>query len=344
MTLSSPLTLQALPPRWARFCLDIERFCRDELHCPLEGKSLVVGFSGGLDSTALLLVCACLTVRGGGSVTAAHLDHGLRPESGDDCRAAGQVCENLGIPFVFRHVNVAALARAQGLGIEEAARTARLSFLDEVRTQNGCDLTALAHHRDDLAEDVLLRLVRGAGWPGLGGMEGLDPQRRIIRPLLGVGKAQLKKFLEEIGLPWREDETNVQPLYRRNRLRLAVMPALAEENPALSQAVARLWQQARLDRDYWDIQLAQYLPLPGATTLHLPRGLLLSMHPAMRLRLYKAVLDSLGPGQALFDTLADMDRALAEGRERALFQLPGEKTATLTPEGLDFAAATPQKP
>lgn len=342
MTFPLPRTLHDLPPRWAHFCLGIERFAARDLGVSLGSGRLLVGLSGGLDSSALLLVCACLAARDQGRIMAAHLDHGLRPEAGQDAEQARNLAESLDVPFLSRRTDVAGLARARGLGLEDAGRQARHEFFREVLEQEGLDWIVLGHHLDDLAEDVLLRLVRGTGWPGLSGMSGRDDGLRSVRPLLLTPKAVLRDLARDLGLAWREDASNQEPLFRRNRMRREVLPLLLEENPGFLEAVARLWRLGRLDQDYW----ARELDLPGVQPADSPLlqdSLLEPSHPALRLRLYKQVLDSLGPGQVLAETLFQLDAAWQENRLGTVFQFPGDKLAAVTREGIRFSRKSLEK-
>ncbi|MCM0754345.1 tRNA lysidine(34) synthetase TilS [Desulfovibrio aminophilus] len=332
-----PRTLQDLPPRWAHFCLGIERFTASDLGVSPWATGVLVAFSGGLDSTALLLAALCLTARNGGWVRAAHLDHGLRPESGEDAQAVLKVCEAVGVPCVVRRVDVAALAAETGAGLEDAGREARLEFLREVRAEAGTDWILLGHHLDDLAEDVLLRLVRGTGWPGLSGMPGRDVGRRLLRPLLLTPKSALRDFLTDLSAPWREDASNQEPLFRRNRMRHAVLPLLLEENPAFLDSMARLWRMGRQDEEFWDAQVSALFPVGAGGNLLLADATLEAAPPALRLRLYKRALDALGPGQALAETLFQLDDAWRENRLGCRFQFPGDKLAQVTREGLFFS-------
>lgn len=329
---SLPGSLQDLPPHWAHFCLKIERFITDGLDVTLSGKTVVTAFSGGVDSTALLLVLHFLSQKNNGRVVAVHLNHNLRDEADEDALWAETFCESLGVESVVRSVDVAELARQEGLGIEEAGRNARYELFAEVLETRRGDYLAVGHHLDDLAEDVLMRLSRGTGWPGLAGMPGHDPARKLIRPFLLTPKATLTQFLTDLDIPWREDATNLDESWTRNRVRHAILPLFLEENPNFLEAVARLWKIGTLDADYWDSKLRHIDNLVTADALK-------DAHKAKRLRLYKAALDNVGDGgQALADTLFKLDEAWSEKRVGATFQFPGGRTATITQSGVLFSA------
>lgn len=358
-----PERLQDLPPRWAHFCLGIEKSAEAWLGVALGGKTLLVAVSGGLDSTALLVVGRLLARKNHGRILAAHLDHRLRPESPDDARFVQELCARLDVPCTVEAAHVAAYAEALGLGLEDAGRRLRAAFLARQRQKQGADLILLGHQLDDLAEDVLLRLCRGVGWPGLGGMAGFDPERRILRPFLHTPKAELKAFAEALGLAWREDQSNADRSFARNRLRAEVLPLLLREGPGFLDSVTRLSRLAAIDRGYFDAALAQAgfpasaFPLrraqnreapdagvpapPPPAPVFLPRERIEPLHPALRLRLYRRVLDSLGPGQVLADSLLLLDQAFAHKRTGCLVQFPGSKAARITALGIDFSRENP---
>jgi tRNA(Ile)-lysidine synthase len=377
-----PERIQDLAPKWAHFCLDVEKFARDGLGVDLGGKTLLAAVSGGLDSVCLLVVAKLLARKNRGRVFAGHLDHGLRPESAADARFVQELCAHLDVPCRAGHADVAGQAAASGLGIEEAGRIARAKFLESLRSELNADLILLGHHLGDLAEDVLLRLCRGTGWPGLAGMAGYDPDRRILRPFLHTPKAELAAFAQAVGLPFCEDASNQDRSFARNRLRAEVLPRLKDQAPGLLESVARLSRLAALDRAHFDAALSEAgfgaadfpphregrpalipkserpdsptaadsqppggidfqaqppaLP-PDRVRVHLPRERLALLHPALRLRLYHRVLDALGPGQVLADSLLLLDQAFAEKRTGCLIQFPGGKAAKITAAGIDFS-------
>ena len=186
------------------------------------GEKIVVGLSGGADSVALTGLLRELDVR----IIAAHLDHGLRPESPSDREFCRDFAHSLGIRCATARADVRARARRTGEGIEGAGRHLRQVWLEKVRRHVGADRIALAHHLDDHAETLLLWLGRGTG---LSGLVGIPPVRgRILRPLREVRRADLRAECERRGWPWREDPTNAEPATARNRLRADVMPRIEE--------------------------------------------------------------------------------------------------------------------
>ncbi|HEX5505748.1 MAG TPA: tRNA lysidine(34) synthetase TilS, partial [Thermomicrobiales bacterium] len=187
----------------------------DELAAPV-----LAGVSGGPDSVALLHLLWCWSREGGPGVAAVHVDHGLRAESGHDADWVRVLGAGWGIPVEVARVDVAALRDARRRGLEDAAREARYRAFAEVAAGQGARVVALAHHADDQAETVLLRLCRGAG---LAGLRAMAPVRRdaaggpaIWRPLLGVARADLAAYAAAHGLPALHDPTNADVTLRRN--------------------------------------------------------------------------------------------------------------------------------
>lgn len=307
-------------------------------------EPLLVGFSGGVDSLALTL---CIKELGIPAVLA-HVDHGLRAESTAQVALVRDLAERLGLPLVVSTINVAAQSRELGIGLEDAGRRARYAFFAEVQTNlaqthlkdQGRAWLALGHQADDLAEDVLLRLVRGAGWPALGGMCAVDAGRRLVRPLLYVPRAELEVLVAASGLAPVDDSSNASQAFRRNRLRHTVLPLLRAENPALTQSVRRLHEQARLDEDFWEAQLE---PILAQAHRHKGRvsvaeAALRPLHPALRLRTYRCLLAMLPQaGQARADTLFALDKALQEQQRPKFFQFSNNSQAILANGRLEFA-------
>jgi tRNA(Ile)-lysidine synthase len=327
-----PQSLQELLPKWAHFCLYTEKFITDELGLDLSGKRIVVGLSGGADSTALLLVLHYLCPRNDCHVVAVHLNHMLREEADAEEAWCRTLCESLSIEFISESRDIKQSAQETEVGLEEAGRNARYELFQRVLHEKQADFVALGHHRDDLSEDVLMRFIRGTGWPGLSGMAGFDPDRNLIRPFLMLPKSTLKAFLAHAGVKWLEDVSNDDPQWTRNRIRKNILPLIFEENPNFGDAVARLWKIGRIETDYWD-------DMTRSLSENLGNDLLEGTHKAARLRMYKARLDDLGPAQVLAHSLFKLDQAWEEKRVGAVFQFPGEKTATITASGVVFSVS-----
>jgi tRNA(Ile)-lysidine synthase len=209
---------------------------------------LVVAVSGGSDSVALAVLLGELHQhRHLELVAIAHLNHGIRGADADeDQRFCERLAAELGFPFETARVDVPALAQRERLSIEVAGRRARQEFFREVLTSRSADRLATAHTEDDQAETVLLRLIRGTG---LKGLSGISPSRQhLIRPLLECSRDELREELRRRHRTWREDSTNLDLTNPRNRLRLEVLPSLAQHfNPAVRTALTRMADHARAD-------------------------------------------------------------------------------------------------
>ncbi len=332
-----PDTLQQLPAQWGRLCLGVERFLRRELGLPTSGRTALLALSAGADSTALLVVLRVLAPRLGLTLRAAHLEHGIRPEATREAESLRGMCAECGIPLHCGTTSVPLFARRTGRGLEEAGRTLRYRFLLGLRRAYGAEYVFTAHHLNDLAEDLLLRMTRGSGWPELCGMKAHNPDSGIARPLVQVTKDQLTGLLQDLAIPWHEDSSNADPGYKRNRIRNRILPLLLEENPRFLEHVLRLWRLGTLDRDDLEARLE---PLrckenhPDQEMIHLPRSELVQLSASLRLRWLKDALARIGPGQALAENLFQLERAWREQSLGAVLQFPGDKRARLQKDGI----------
>jgi tRNA(Ile)-lysidine synthase len=195
-------------------------------------QTLLVAFSGGLDSRVLLQLAADLRPQARFRLRAMHVHHGLSANADDWAEFCRQTCAALDVPLDVVRIDV---ARNGGLGIEAAARAARYQAL----LNAGADWVLLAHHEDDQAETLLLQLLRGAGAKGLSAMAAADPHRRLLRPLLDVTRAELERHARDHGLRWIEDESNADIAYDRNYCRHEILPVMARRFPAVRKTLAR---------------------------------------------------------------------------------------------------------
>ncbi len=202
------------------------------------GDHLCVGLSGGLDSMVLLTLLKALVPLGAFRLSAVHVNHQIHPEADRWQQFCEAHCLEQGIPFVFERVS---LPRESGESLEAVARAARYA----VFARQPADFIVLAHHQDDQAETLLIQLMRGAGLPGLCAMpevRRLDARAgapNLLRPLLNVGRRDLRAFAESARLRWVEDPSNDQSAHVRNFLRHIVAPVLSERFPTWPATVAR---------------------------------------------------------------------------------------------------------
>ena len=219
---------------------------------------MAVAVSGGPDSVCLLHILLELAPRLGIAVTAvAHLNHQLRGEASDeDERFVAELASRAGVAFLCDRVKVS----EAGGNLEQEARRARLAFFSRVIKDGVANRVATGHTADDQAETVLFRLLRGAG---LAGLSGILPMTRegIVRPLLDVTRADVSEFLRGRGLTWREDATNQDARFARNRIRHSLLPQLAREwNPNVSESFAHLADLAREEEKWWQQEISRLVP------------------------------------------------------------------------------------
>jgi tRNA(Ile)-lysidine synthase len=255
-------------------------------------RGLVVAVSGGPDSVALLRLLLALPQPG--RLVVAHLNHQLRGVDSDADEAfVAQLCGSLAPPtgrvltYRSERINVAGEAQRSGENLEAAARRLRYRWLARVAREEGLRWVATGHTAGDQAETVLHRLLRGTGLVGLRGIAAtreLESGVHVVRPLLQLGRAQLLEYLEGLGQPYRQDASNLDRDYTRNRIRLELLPLLARDfNPRIEEVLARLAEQAEevgrteeqaareLLRDAERPRAGAMLVLDGETLARVPR-------------------------------------------------------------------------
>lgn len=298
------------------------------------GQRIGVAVSGGADSVALLRALAELRGELGIVLKVMHFHHGIRGAEADaDEKFARALAESLQSEFIRGAGDVPATAKQHKTSLEATARTLRYAFLHEQISAGAVDKVATAHTRDDQAETVLLRLLRGTGMKGLRGVHAATEQG-IIRPLLDVGRAEVEQYLRALGQSWREDATNAELHHERNRIRHHLLPLLAKDyNPRITEVLARSAETLAADEEFLEAETERLLPLvrlPGkpvrgggrsATSSGVALGAeALARQPlAMQRRLVRAVAAALG----VHLEHSDVDK---------LLQLSAGGKVTLSPE------------
>jgi tRNA(Ile)-lysidine synthase len=245
----APAALRLVADRAARALAAVE--------APAGGDGLAAAVSGGADSLALLHGLRTLAGPRGWRLAVVTVDHGLRPGSAADAAFVVDHAKTLGLGARLVTLDPAELAAHRRAGPEGAARTARYRALWRAAGELGCGWLATGHTLDDQAETVLLQLLRGAGAEGLAGMAVRSD--RLLRPLLGVRRAETRACCAALGIGWREDPTNQQPGPLRNRIRQRVLPLLEELRPGAALALARAAGLAADERTWLDPLVAAAL-------------------------------------------------------------------------------------
>ncbi|MDO5331409.1 MAG: tRNA lysidine(34) synthetase TilS [Bacillota bacterium] len=213
-----------------------------------EGSNVLLGLSGGPDSVCLLSILCDLQRPLHFKLYALHVNHSIRGRAADnDEKYAKNICESLNIPFKSVKIDVPSLAKKQNKTEEEMGRIVRYSQLQMYADEIDAESIALAHNKNDQAETVLMRIIRGTGVHGLCGMEIKRPDG-IIRPLLKTSREEIENYCKEKNLKPRIDKTNSETDYTRNKIRLELLPELKKEfNPAIMDALVRLSESAKED-------------------------------------------------------------------------------------------------
>ena len=299
---------------------------------------LIVGVSGGPDSTALLSSLVQLREECRLDLLVVHIDHGLREESRSDAAYVRRLCARWNIPVTVRRVDVQALRDAEGLSIEEAARAARHSAFVEEADWIGADAIALGHTADDQVETVLLNVLRGAGLRGLAGMREQSespfpsPNKQrvpIIRPLLAGSRADVMAYLKERRLRPRHDPSNADPAHLRNRIRHELIPLMETLREGATEAVGRVAADARTALDFIEDQVAGLWNQACETaadgqSIQINCAIMRDTHPALRHAVADRAISTLIGSTEGFSrrNFAAIDSLITDGRTGAEITLP----------------------
>ena len=298
------------------------------------GARVLVALSGGSDSVALLHVLLEMAPAAGFTVAGiAHLNHQLRGDQSDaDEEFCRQVAAALDLPIEVQRTDVGSLARAHQVSVEVAARRARYRFLERAAGHLDADTIATGHTRDDQAETFLLRLLRGAGATGLAAI----PPRRdsIVRPILDERRADLRAYLRDRGIPFRDDATNLDTSIPRNWVRHALVPLLAGRLDSdivevLAREAAVLRDDAVMLDDVAEAAARRILVDGEAGRVTLDAGELQSLPAALARRVIRRALARVSPA---FQGAAHVERVLevARGDADVALDLPGARVERKT--------------
>lgn len=301
------------------------------------GATLVVACSGGPDSTALLHALVALRPGLNLQLHVAHLNHDFRgQEAEDDARFVGCMAKRLGLSSTIDEADPMAYQRERGISsFEEAAREVRYRFLTNLAHTINADAIALGHTADDQAETILMHLIRGAGLPGLRGMQELTPWRDspkgrtaiLYRPLLEATRHETRTYCLELNIPFREDSTNSSLRFTRNRVRHKLMPALKKYNPRVGEALIRTGRAASESLNFLDEQLNALWPelfSKEGKKISLDATALKDLHPyLLGMALRRAYAEARGSLRRLSESHVKSMLALSQGPVGKNIHLPG---------------------
>jgi len=318
------------------------------------GLRVAVGLSGGADSVALTRLLMERADELGLVVHTAHLHHGLRgTEADEDRRFAAELTQGLGLFFHTWQVDTAAEAAKNGESIEEAARRLRYGWFRELMAAGTVDAVATAHTFDDQAETVLGKLLRGAWTEGLSGIHPVVKLRegRILRPMLTAKRSEVEAYLNGLGQVWREDSSNRDPAYTRNRLRHDLLPELEQWNPRIRERLSNIAELSRGEEEWWQAEVARIAgqlllkgrpvrgggrAATGGAQVAFEAVRVAALPVALQRRLLRhAVADSFGVSLD-FEATEKLRALVVEGRSGQRLTLPG-LMAERTPREIRFS-------
>ena len=294
-----------------------------------QGERIVIGLSGGPDSVCLFHVLYQLKEALGIELHAVHINHGLRPGAADeDQKFVEKLCAAYKVPCDTFSFDVNRIAKEAGISGEDAGRQVRYrSFYEvaeKITAKTGASVKiAVAQNMNDQAETVLMRIIRGTGIDGLGGIEyrrGEKDSAVIIRPLLDVTRDEIEEYCREHDLEPRIDLTNLEPIYTRNKIRLELLPYLRDNfNTNVITALNRLSKIAKEDKDYLYKRVGevmeQHVTVKKQDRLCVPLAILQKEHPAIRHRVILKLFERIGLMKDITAAhLEQADRLLAEGK------------------------------
>jgi len=319
---------------WYNPCMVIDKVKKTIIDNDLinQGEHIVIGLSGGPDSVCLFHVLYRLKEELGIELHAVHINHRLRPGAADeDQKFVEELCKSYDVPCDIFHFDVNRIAKEAGLSSEDAGRQVRYQSFYEVAKR----ITALkgrpvkiavAQNMNDQAETVLMRIIRGTGIDGLGGIEYRRKEKEnavIIRPLLDVSRDEIEEYCNLHNLEPRIDLTNMEPVYTRNKIRLELIPYLRENfNKNIIASINRLSKIAREDKDYLYTKVEEamrYVTVKKQNRICIPLRILNEEHPAIRHRVIMKIFERIGLAQDITSVhLEQADKLIAEGKTSSI--------------------------
>ena len=322
-------------------------------HAMLQKRDkILVGLSGGADSVVLLEVLLMLKNEYSLDIHIAHLDHKFRgEESAEDRRFCESLAKKRKLDIICEEIDVPRISKEKGISSEEAARFERYDFFRRVCRKKNIKKVAVAHTKDDQAETVLMRLVRGSGMAGLGGMFPIRDMEGItvIRPLIEISRPQIEDFIKENGLQFRHDSSNDEIVFTRNRTRRELIPYLEKNfNPNIKEVLVNMAENLRSENEF----LEKFAKRKFKSTSKIKGGEItidikkLKKQPeAIRKRVLRSTLECLKGNLRTFtyQHWKEMEELIDKRPGNSIVDLPGgidivkgKNTLTIRKEAVDF--------
>ena len=309
---------------------------RNDMFC--YNERVLVGVSGGCDSVALLHVLANIPYAL--DIRVVHINHMLRGKDADlDEQCVKDHCAEMGIPFTSVRIDVESVAKSTKTSVEEAGRNVRYEVFFEQAHIQGCSKIAVAHHKDDQAETVLMRLMRGSGLKGLTGIPDIREDKRaaIIRPFIEVSRREIEDYCDKERLETRTDESNFDSKYLRNKVRNELIPLLGKEyNPSIVDALVRTQSLLKEDDDYLEkVARCEYDRCKQLDYFDI--SILKGLHMSILTRvLMEAYREFIGKSDYSYAEIMSIVELLRSGKMGASVDLQGGYIAIISYEGLSI--------
>ena len=291
------------------------------------GDTVLVGVSGGIDSSALLFLLDRIKEDMAFGLAVAHVNHQLRGEEslGDEAFVRG-LADRYGAPCHTLRADVRGYARKNGLSVQHAGRDIRYRYFEETATAHGYGKIAIAHNRDDQVETFLLRVVKGSGLSGLASI----PIKRgaVVRPLLRASRAEIAAFARDYSIAYREDSSNLSEKYERNFIRSRIVPLMEQLNPRFKEKVLSLLADIASVNTVFDNEAAAILEAPAIVRpegegFRVGAGELSDLQPEVRFRVVSRLLSRLAPRFiALREHMLLIEKSLFSDRPNNMVMLP----------------------
>ena len=315
-----------------------------------KGETLFVAVSGGCDSTVLLHLLHEMAASWKLKLATLHVNHQLRGKASDQDEAfVRKLAQKYKIPFFTTKVSIKKLAHRQKMSLEEAARAVRYEFFERILKTKHAQKLVMAHSQDDQAETVLMRIMNGTG---LQGLQAIRPKRKLngadlIRPLIEVSRREIRAYAKVNKIKFREDKTNRELQFVRNKIRLKLIPFMEENfNPQVKKALARLPHLLDVDLSFLDETAEtffhRYAVVNKNENISFPKQSFLELKPSIQYRLLERALSKLGKAELNFDHWNRFSELLMEKRQFK-FQFPKKLIAAVTPNQIKikYARQTP---